>query len=85
MDDALKRALESFGRSREIRKAPPKEEEPDAERFVPVLPSDRMTPTREQLAVQRRRRLATLRNKAKSEADALFAAVGVEPGPQVVS
>lgn len=77
VDDALKRALESFGRRREIRMPPPAAEEPDGERF-PALEPGELTPAPAQLAAERQRRLAGFRARARSEADAVFFAAGVE-------
>jgi hypothetical protein len=78
VDDALKRILESFRRSREIREPADTEEEVDVELPLAEVPSGRMTLSAERLAAERQRRLEAFRDKAKSEADAFFATVGVE-------
>jgi hypothetical protein len=78
MDAALKRVFESFDRRREIR-------EPDAEsvdradqRFRTVHELSAARPSPQQLAVDRRQRLDEFRGRAKTEGDAMFAAVGIE-------
>lgn len=75
---ALKDVFESFGRRRDIRRAPVEEQtEPDGISIKQaILDTAGRSPA--QIARERERRLDSFRERAKTEDDAMFAAVGFE-------
>jgi hypothetical protein len=76
-DIALKEVRAGLDRVREIsRSAMSEDEAPDSRTSFALAPE--FSRPREQIAAGRHHRLETLRAKAASEADAIFAAVGLE-------
>lgn len=77
IDVAVKEVQAGLGHIREIRRPTISEDEtPDSRTSFPLAAE--FSPSREQIAAGRRQRLEALRAKAASEADAMFAAVGLE-------
>lgn len=85
---ALKRVFDSFSQRRDVRRAPIEEPSTDYDRILTQVQSEQIGRSPQQIARARALRLEDLRRTAKTENDAVFAAVGVETwaaGSQLVA
>jgi|GEM_PF-2071386 len=85
---ALKRVFDSFSQRRDIWRAPIEESSTDFDRILTQVQSEQIGRPPQQMVRARNLRLEDLRRTAKTENDAMFAAVGVETwaaGSQLVA